>query len=263
MKVELIEKFKPLAPWFVRHRRDCWLPVVEDGDGGPTDSKFSGHPWLANAEEWPACGNCQRPMALFLQLNLATVRELLRVRIGDGLLQAFFCLDDDCIHGPEEGDPFTCTHLLRVVDPDGQAGSPRQPPPDPNPDDAIPARRIIAWERADDYPSMAEGEELGLAHEVKDLVVCSDPPVSIKAKLEEFFTMPWARNNEKLGGWPGWVNICTQYPDCPECGRRMDFNVFQFGYDGFIPIMFGDGGQGQIVCCPDHPGMLAYPWSCG
>ena len=96
-----------------------------------------------------------------------------------------------------------------------------------------------------------------------DLVVCSDPPVSIKAKLKEFFTMPWSRGNEKLGGWPGWVNICTQYPDCPECGWRMDSIIFQFGYEGFIPIMFGDGGQGQIVCCPDHPTILAYPWSCG
>lgn len=110
---------------------------------------------------------------------------------------------------------------------------------------------------------MAEAEELGLSHEVNDEVVCKDPPFSVKAKLKEFFTMPWARDNEKIGGWPGWANICTVYPNCRKCKKRMDFVIFQFGHEGYVPIMFGDGGQGHIVCCPDHPGVLAYPWSCG
>lgn len=264
MSVGLIKKFKPLAPWFARHRRDCWLPIVEDGDGDPGESKFSGTPWLTPSEQWPPCGNCQRSMALFLQLNLATSPGPLPKRLGTGFLQAFFCVDSDCIHGPEEGDPFTRTHLLRVVVPSIERGSQPPPPPSNNPDEGIPARRIVSWEKVDDYPSMAEAEEeLGLAHDVKDQVVCSNPPFSVGAQLEEFFTMPWARNNEKLGGWPGWANVSTAYPDCPTCGRRMDLMIFQFGYQGYIPIMFGDGGQGQIVACPEHPHILAYPWTCG
>lgn len=183
--------------------------------------------------------------------------------MGNGLLQAFFCLDNDCIHGREEGDPFTGTHLLRVVDPGDSTNSPQRLPPNGDPNEEIPARRIVDWERVDDFPSMAEAEELGLLHGKGDQVVCDAPSFSVVATLEEFFTMPWARDNEKLGGWPGWANICTVYPKCPECGRRMDFTIFQFGFGGFIPIMFGDGGQGHIACCPEHPRVLAYPWTCG
>ena len=43
----------------------------------------------------------------------------------------------------------------------------------------------------------------------------------------------------------------------------MDVMIFQFGCSGYIPIMFADEGQGHIVCCPDHPDVLAYPWTCG
>lgn len=263
MLPQLLDKFKPLMPWFVRHRRDCWLPIVRDGDGGPTDSKFSGIPWLERDEEWPECASCHRPMALFLQLNLATVPAPIRNQIGDGLLQAFFCLDADCIHGREEGDPFTRTHLLRVIDHADATGSPPRQPQSENPNEEIPVRCIVDWQRVDDFPSMAEAEELGLLHGKGDQVVCDDPPFSVAATLDEFFTMPWARDNEKLGGWPGWVNICTVYPKCPECARRMDVTIFQFGFEGFIPIMFGDEGQGHIVCCPEHPRVLAYPWTCG
>lgn len=229
MSIQLLEKFKPVIPWFERHRRDCWLPSVEDGDGGPTASKFAGRPWLMDSEQWPACGQCGRQMALFLQLNLASVPEPIRHRVGDGLLQAFFCTDDDCIHGPEEGDPFTRTHLLRIIDPTQQAGSARPPSATSNPNSDIPERHIVRWQQVDDYPSMAEAEEMGLVHEsLKDRVSCNDPPFSVPAKLEEFFTMPWARENEKLAGWPGWANISTAYPPCPQCSRPMDFMIFQF-----------------------------------
>lgn len=109
MPIELLDKFKPLAPWFEKHRRDCWLPVVEGGQGGSTDSRFGGDPWLAESEEWPACGLCHRPMPVFLQLNLSTAPDPIRAKLGEGLLQAFFCLDPDCMYGKEEGNPFTRT----------------------------------------------------------------------------------------------------------------------------------------------------------
>lgn len=261
MPVALPEKFAALAPWFDRHRRDAWLPVVEEGDG--EGSKFGGAPRLAAGEAWPACGRCNRPMALFLQLDLAAAPDpKLRARLGNGLLQCFFCTDVDCIHGPEEGDPFTPTHLLRVVDP-REASVQATAPGGEDPSAEIPTRRIVGWDRVDDYPSMTEAEELGLEHEISDRLVCKNPPVAIPAKLKEVFELPWARDNEKLGGWPGWANISVAYPECPTCGRRMDVTIFQFGHEGHIPIMFGDGGQGHVVCCPDHPHALAYPWTCG
>ncbi len=263
MSVTLPTKFASLAPWFERHRRDCWLPTVCDGDGSATDSKFSGTPWLTEGEAWPTCTQCGGAMALFLQLNLSTAPELVCDRVGKGILQAFICLESDCIHGREEGNPFTETHLIRLIDPTMQAGDARAPASaGSSAADVIPSRKIIGWERVDDYPSMAEAEEMGLAFRKKQ-VECAEPVFSVPATLKEFFTLPWARDNEKLGGWPGWANVVTAYPNCPECGLRMDRMIFQFGYSGYIPVMFGDGGQGHIVCCPRHKQLLAYPWTCG
>ena len=264
MAVSLIDKFKPLEPWFERHRRDCWLPRVEDGDGNPKGSKFSGSAWLLPDEPWPACAICGNPMALFLQLDLAAAPHPLHPSLTSGLLQTFFCIDMDCVHGPDEGDPFAKNHLLRVVDSGRQGGRSERAPAGSDAASEIPSRVIIGWERADDYPSLAEARlECGLEHDHTGVVTCDDPLFSVKAKSKEFYAMPWARNGEKFAGWPGWANITVDYPNCPECGRRMDLMIFQFGHEGFIPVMFGDGGQGQLVCCPDHARVLAYPWTCG
>jgi len=62
--------------------RPSWTPVVEEGDGAPIQSKFSGSPWLAEGETWPTCPNCSRPMQLFLQLNLETIPAELSSQLG-------------------------------------------------------------------------------------------------------------------------------------------------------------------------------------
>ena len=54
-------------------KRKAWLPIVEDGAGAITSSKFSGAPWLSPQEAWPNCSHCGQPMQLFLQLNLAVL----------------------------------------------------------------------------------------------------------------------------------------------------------------------------------------------
>ena len=42
------EIVKKLEPWLARHRRPAWKPVVEDGDGPATASKFCGTPWIGS-----------------------------------------------------------------------------------------------------------------------------------------------------------------------------------------------------------------------
>jgi hypothetical protein len=58
---EIVEK---LEPWLARHRRPAWKPLVQDGDSPTTASKFSGLPWLAPDEPWPACSQCKKPLQL-------------------------------------------------------------------------------------------------------------------------------------------------------------------------------------------------------
>ena len=89
------------------------------------------------------CPVCDRPMALFAQLDLATAPTVLHPALASGLLQAFFCIDMDCVHGTQEGDPFATNHLLRVIDPAGDSGS---------------AGRAPAGERAPPHPGVAADE---------------------------------------------------------------------------------------------------------
>ncbi|MEW5857223.1 MAG: DUF1963 domain-containing protein [Cyanobacteriota bacterium] len=67
-------------------RRSAWKPIVQEGDGDLTASKFAGKPWLSADETWPTCPNCQKPMQLFLQLNLDQLPEKLDKKFGSGLL---------------------------------------------------------------------------------------------------------------------------------------------------------------------------------
>lgn len=72
-------------------KRLAWRPIVQEGDGDLTASKFAGKPWLNAGEKWPVCPNCGKPMQLFLQLNLDELPENLNSRFGSGIFQFFYC----------------------------------------------------------------------------------------------------------------------------------------------------------------------------
>ncbi len=56
MKVdEIVER---LGLWLAKQRRRAWKPIVEEGDGPPTVSKFCGTPWIGRDAPWPECGQC-------------------------------------------------------------------------------------------------------------------------------------------------------------------------------------------------------------
>src|SRR5262245_39010278 len=90
---EIIQK---LEPWLAKHRRPAWKPIVEDGDGLATVSKFSGTPWIGPDAPWLDCGHCKKPLQLFLQLDLSDLPEELGQCFGVGLLQLFYCTRDEC-----------------------------------------------------------------------------------------------------------------------------------------------------------------------
>jgi uncharacterized protein YwqG len=69
-----------------------------------------------------------------------------------------------------------------------------------------------------------------------------------------------AKNGDKLGGWPYWIQG-AEYPDCPECGARMEV-VFQLDSNNNLPFMFGDVGCGHITQCPRHKDVVTFAWAC-
>ena len=225
-------------------RRACWLPVVEDGDGAVTGSKFAGVPYLAEGEAWPVCPNCGNAIQLFLQLNSDELPEESGKPWGDGLLQFFYCTNKkpacelDCAAWSE----FAKSVLIRVV-PAGDALSAYSEIPVIG---AFPPKRIVGWTQTDDLPQYWE--------EMQDLGVHLS-----EADAEEL-SETYPREGEKLLGWPYWVQG-KEYPNCPECGSEMQL-VFQIDSEQSLPYMFGDAGAGHITQCPEHRTVPAFRWAC-
>src|SRR5690242_11115830 len=110
-------------------KQKAWKPIIEDKDGSLRVSKFSGIPYLKPDEEYPKCQNCQKPMQLFIQLNLDELPESLSGKYGAGLLQLFYCTSEnpDCEVECEAFFPFAKSMLVRVVEPDNHASDLQSP----------------------------------------------------------------------------------------------------------------------------------------
>ena len=70
-----------------------------------------------------------------------------------------------------------------------------------------------------------------------------------------------AEMGDKLAGYPHWVQG-VEYPNCPECNRRMEL-AFQLDSEDHLPFMFGDVGCGPITQCPEHKEVVTFGWACG
>lgn len=257
-----------LEPWFERHRRPAWKPVTRDGDAGPLASKFGGVPWLAPGEGWPACGHCDRPMPLFLQLNLATLPEELGTPFGEGLVQLFYCTNDDphCESEQESWMPFGPAKLARVARPGGDAPGGPAAPPGSVPE--IPPRSILLWQRFDDYPDFEDFGELGVrtryitARPPRLKAECPELSLAFEGKAEKLSeSLDRCREGDKLAGWPDWLQG-AEWPDCPECGARLQL-VFQIDAEDHLDYAFGDLGRAHLMQCPAHPHILGFGWACG
>jgi hypothetical protein len=51
------------------------------------------------------------------------------------------------------------------------------------------------------------------------------------------------------------------YTPCSKCGEKMTNVVFNVGDDEAIPYGFDNNGTGQILQCPTHLDVLAFPWA--
>jgi uncharacterized protein YwqG len=252
-----------LGPWLAKHQRAAWKPVVQDGDGEPTASKFSGTPWIAQGDAWPLCKRCQHPMQLFVQLDLAQLPEPLQGAFGAGLLQLFYCTDETC--GYSGGwEPFSdVSSLVRVVQPVGPAletAIPQEP-------GYFPAKRIVAWNEIPDYPDPPEHDELGLEYTYDrdagtTTLTCQELGLTFEGVEDDYLAENIATSalGDKLAGWPNWIQG-VEYPHCPTCGTRMAL-VFQVDSEDNLPFMFGDVGTGHVTQCPDHQHVVAFGWAC-
>jgi uncharacterized protein YwqG len=239
-------KLEPLKQKLSHLRRSAWKPIVREGDGALTSSKFAGTPWLNASELWLVCPNCNKPMQLFLQLNLDELPEALKGKFGRGLLQFFYCTnyephcDCDCCGW----EPFSNIKIVRIVQPSNLKVKVEIS----EPDKSFPAKLIEDWEEVDDYPDFQTVEtcETTINEEESNIL------------LENNITV----TGDKLAGWPEWVQY-PEYPDCPTCHQPMKQFVFQIDSEDNLPYMWGDVGVGYVLQCSIHKEQLAFLWQCG
>jgi hypothetical protein len=100
-------------------RRTAWLPAEAPAPRGHDQprSKTGGLPLLLAGEAWPRCGYCGRPMRLLLQLDTAQLPP--DGDFGEGLVQLFYCADDN----DDAGRP-NRNHLARRLPPDADLAEP-------------------------------------------------------------------------------------------------------------------------------------------
>ncbi len=225
-------------------RRAAWFPLVEAKPGTVTTSKFGGIPYLPPEELWPMCQHCGQPMPLFLQLNLAELPSALRGEFGEGLLQLFYCTNDDasCESECDAYFPFTEGKFVRVVVSDSDA----LPPAIPERMTHVPEQQIIGWEEADDYPDSQEALEHGATYTDRE--------------WEQLIEADFPRSGDKLSGWPHWIQD-IEYPRCRICQTPMRL-IFQLDSNDHLPYMFGDMGCGHLTQCPIHKNEVTFAWAC-
>ncbi|MBD2184184.1 DUF1963 domain-containing protein [Planktothrix sp. FACHB-1355] len=228
-------------------RRSAWKPIVREGDGDLTASKFSGKPWLSAGETWPICPNCQKPMQLFLQLNLDQLPKSLKEKFGNGILQMFYCTSTEpYCEGDCDAGESAKIKLLRIVQPEAKSAKIEIP----EIENLFPAKLIIRWEEIGDSPSWEDVESFfGITPNEENLDI-----------LDNYFG--WRPEpGDKLAGWPDWIQG-SSYPNCPTCNQTMTQFIFQLDSEDNITYMWGDAGRGYLVQCPEHKEKLAFFWQC-
>ena len=231
----------PLPEAIKAAERPAWRPIVSEGEADQPLSRFGGNACLLEEVEWPLCGNCGKPLELFVQLASSELPPEAQSPFGEGILQMFYCISSDplCEVEAEAWEPFAKSVVVRVVPAETPTSTVIR-------SKAFPVRRIIGWELTSDYPGWEEAREVGIE--------LSDDEEDRVSELG----FPLA--GDKLLGWPAWVQG-LEYPSCPRCGSSMRV-VFQVDSEDNVPYMFGDVGCGHISQCRAHPEVVAFAWAC-
>ncbi len=259
-----------LAAWRGRHLRKAWRPIILL-DGYHTQTvQFGGVPLLSDGEAWPRCSECQWPMQLLLQFDLARLPCGL-LPLSEGYLQYFQCsrYGTCAVSSEEDWRPFGRGKLVRIVE-----GSDLRSSAIPEALKPFPLLQVARWEPFWDVPGTAEHERLGLEYRYEFStgitrttvawheggVTPGEPLVADNREPGVAEAIAEAANGDKLGGWPLWVQSAL-YPACPECGSEMRY-LLQLGYWDHLPIDLGDYGTGQMFYCAEHPRRLTFTFQC-
>ncbi|ORX83555.1 hypothetical protein K493DRAFT_301865 [Basidiobolus meristosporus CBS 931.73] len=265
--------------------RPCFVPALyhlhdESSDERAfesTESKVGGiRPFFYQGEvDWPACGECGKPMTFIIQLSLEKVSQhplYVEKTGGEGLFQLFVCLPCD----EQEVSLDQNTYLARLVNTKDLfsqldhipcAGHPAEGtqttlylssihPPTSHPDLTILKEcAILDWDQCHEIPHIYEIE--GSEEALRYLGLESDDP-----RLDEIceYRLHPKPGSFKVFGWPYWIQA-EDYPRCKVdgCGHPMHC-LLQLAECEMISYMWGDCGIASVFQCPDHQRSFHYTW---
>ncbi len=227
-------------------------PRIESGDGWPTASKYGGTPLLGEEEPWPTCENCDEPMHLLAQLDLAMLPDGAH-GVSHGWVQLFYCVSADppCELDCEAWSPGAASTLVRWI----EGGDAREIDDDehalpPNPD--FTPSIVVGWADDDDeLPAFGDSDAL--------TKILGDEDIDYQDLSELGAT---AAPGDKVGGWPAWLGA-PAYPRCPECRKPMSY-FLQLESKGLSGHVFGgadDLTRGHAFQCVRHPEYVAFRWA--
>jgi uncharacterized protein YwqG len=226
--------------------RPCWLPEITETGRPGSKSHFGGKPLHRGDGPPPACGVCNAPLPLFVQIELdslpAAALKTLPKSLRSGLLQFFFCTNKDC--AAEDYGAFSRSMVATVLPRNTKLVEATGP--------GFPKREISGWNQIDDLPDWDDVEALAPSISLDDY----DPYWSECDATDKAFPV----RGDKLFGWPHWVQG-AYYPTCSVCNQEMVY-VLQMASNDHVPFMFGDCGVGHVCICPAHPERGSFYWSC-
>lgn len=274
-----------LFPEIVPFRREATRLHPRRGEPGVRDSSVGGPLLWPSAEPWPHCADDHPvtrlsnpsedpvPLVPVLQLYAADVPDL-PFPPGTDLLQLLWCpYDHERYYAPW---PELSWRASGEVD-DVLADPPR---PADAPHTYLPEPCVVHPERVVEYPRWDLPEEL--SHDLKERF----DRLKEQSGWSYWYALSVAPG-VKVGGYPNWTQE-PDWPDCPECGRRMDhlLTVDSAEFDGgsaktWLPVedrppvgeirdlpyeqrnavqrapglMIGDMGGVYVFSCPRCPKM--------
>lgn len=207
---------------------------TKKGKPGVLDSHIGGSAYLAQGEKWPVCGNCKRPMPLFVQIDLA---DLELAKTLKGMLQFFYCnaTDPQCEVVLESWKGTNAAMLLRIVQPAKKAAA-LEPPEFPSP---IVAKTLELAKPKQDSPFPEDAQALYGIRDAADRCVSGD----------------------KAAGWPAWLQD-PEWPECADCKTPMT-HVLQLESNKGVPHQWGDVGRAWLFACAQHPAQTGFCWQSG
>ena len=201
--------------------------------GATTPAHFGGSAQLGEGEAWPRCKNCDQPMPLFVELDLAKVP--IPNRALAGTLQFFYCNSTEplCEVDCESWRLNDRAMLLRVIPSTKKTATVECPADVPSP---VPARSIELRPEKADFPDRQDARD----------------------RYEIYEAPRRTQAGDKLLGWPDWVQG-NEWPSCPDCGKPMDL-LMQMASNKGIDHQWGDSGDAYLFLCFDHPARVGFVW---